>query len=338
MHTVAVIGGDGIGPEVVAEALKVVRASGVPIETVDYDLGAARYERTGEVLPDSVLDELRGADAILLGAVGPPIGSRAVPSGLIERGLLLKLRFELDLYINLRPFRSVPGSVATSADFAVVRENTEGPYGGEGGVLRRGTAFEVATQGSINTRHGVERCVRFAFELAEKRRGHVTLVHKTNVLNYSGDLWRRVFDLVAAEHPQVATSYNHVDAACIFFVEDAKRYDVVVTDNLFGDILADLAGAVTGGIGLAASANLNPGLTGPSLFEPVHGCAHDIVGTGRANPLAAIRSAAMMLEHLGEAAAAERVTKAVLELQTEMAGSSEPWSTTGVGDEVLRRL
>jgi 3-isopropylmalate dehydrogenase len=338
VHTVAVIGGDGIGPEVVAEALKVVRASGVAIETVDYDLGAARYERTGEVLPDSVLDELRGADAILLGAVGPPIGSRAVPSGLIERGLLLKLRFELDLYINLRPFRSVPGSVATSADFAVVRENTEGPYGGEGGVLRRGTAFEVATQGSINTRHGVERCVRFAFELAEKRRGHVTLVHKTNVLNYSGDLWRRVFDLVAAEHPQVATSYNHVDAACIFFVEDAKRYDVVVTDNLFGDILADLAGAVTGGIGLAASANLNPARTGPSLFEPVHGSAHDIVGTGKANPLAAISSAAMMLEHLGETEAAERVAAAVVELQTEMAGSSTSWSTAGIGDEVVRRL
>jgi 3-isopropylmalate dehydrogenase len=339
MHKLGVIRGDGIGPEVIAEALKVVAAAGVAIETVEYDLGAGRYERTGEVLPDSVLDELRGTDAILLGAVGPPIGSTAVPPGVIERGLLLKLRFELDLYINLRPFSGVPGAAAPEADFLVVRENTEGPYVGEGGALRRGTPHEVATQGSVNTRHGVERCVRYAFELAERRaRRHVTLVHKTNVLTYSGDLWRRVFDLVASEHPEVATAYQHVDAACIFFVEDARRYDVVVTDNLFGDILADLAGAVTGGIGLAASANLNPARTGPSMFEPVHGSAYDIVGTGKANPLAAIRSAAMMLEYLGEAAAAERVTKAVLELQTEIAGSSKAWSTTGVGDEVLRRL
>jgi 3-isopropylmalate dehydrogenase len=339
VHKVAVIGGDGIGPEVVAQALKVVRATGVEIETVDYDLGASRYERTGEVLPDSVLDELRLADAILLGAVGPPIGSTKVPSGVIERGLLLRLRFALDLYINLRPFRAVPGAVAKRADFVVVRENTEGPYVGEGGSLRRATAHEVATQGSVNTRFGVERCVRYAFELAERRaKHHVTLVHKTNVLTYSGDLWRRVFDLVAAEHRAVATAYNHVDAACIYFVEDAARYDVVVTDNLFGDILADLAGAVTGGIGLAASANLNPARTGPSLFEPVHGSAHDIVGTGKANPLAAICSAAMMLEHLDEKAAAERVIKAVVQLQQEMAGSSKTWNTAGVGDEVVRRL
>lgn len=338
-HKVAVIGGDGIGPEVVAEALKVATAAGVVIETVAYDLGAGRYERTGEVLPDSVLEELRDADAILLGAVGPPIGSTTVPPGVIERGLLLRLRFELDLYINLRPFNGVPSSIASDANFVVVRENTEGPYAGEGGALRRGTPFEVATQGSVNTRHGVERCVRYAFGLAERRaRHHVTLVHKTNVLTYAGDLWQRAFDSVALEHPGVATGYNHVDAACIVLVENAARYDVVVTDNLFGDILADLAGAVTGGIGLAASANLNPARTGPSLFEPVHGAAYDIVGTGKANPLAAIRSGAMMLEHLGEVAAAERVTKAVLELQTEMAGSSEPWSTAGVGDAVIRRL
>jgi 3-isopropylmalate dehydrogenase len=334
-----VIRGDGIGPEVVAEALKVIDACGVAIETIEYDLGAGRYERTGEVLPDSVLDELREADAILLGAVGPPIGSTAVPPGVIERGLLLRLRFELDLYINLRPFNGVPGSIAPDADVVLVRENTEGPYAGEGGALRRGTPFEVATQGSVNTRHGVERCVRYAFGLAERRsRHHVTLVHKTNVLTYAGDLWQRAFDSVALEHPGVATGYSHVDAACIVFVENAARYDVVVTDNLFGDILADLAGAVTGGIGLAASANLNPARTGPSVFEPVHGAAYDIVGTEKANPLAAIRSAAMMLEHLGEVAAAERVTKAVLELQTEMAGSSEPWSTSGVGDAVIRRL
>jgi 3-isopropylmalate dehydrogenase len=339
VHKVGVIAGDGIGPEVIAEALKVVAATGVAIETVDYDLGAGRYERTGEVLPDSVLDELRTFDAILLGAVGPPIGSTAVPSGVIERGLLLKLRFELDLYINLRPFKGSPGSIAAEADFLVVRENTEGPYVGEGGALRRGTAFEVATQGSVNTRHGVERCVRYAFELAERRaRPHVTLVHKTNVLTYAGDLWRRVFDSVAADHPEVATAYNHVDAACIFFVEDAVRYEVVVTDNLFGDILTDLAGAVTGGIGFAASANLNPARTGPSLFEPVHGSAHDIAGTGKANPLAAIRSAAMMLDHLGEAAASERVTKAVLELQSEKESWPYNWDTARFGEEVIRRL
>ena len=338
-HKVAVIGGDGIGPEVVAEALKVIAAAGVVIETVDYDLGAGRYERTGEVLPDSVLEELGGLDAVLLGAVGPPIGSTTVPPGVIERGLLLRLRFELDLYINLRPFKGVPGSIAPDADFVLVRENTEGSYAGEGGALRRGSPFEVATQGSVNTRHGVERCVRYAFGLAERRaRHHVTLVHKTNVLTYAGDLWQRSFDSVALEHAAVATAYSHVDAACIFLVENPARYDVLVTDNLFGDILADLAGAVTGGIGLAASANLNPARTGPSLFEPVHGCAYDIAGTGKANPLAAIRSAALMLEHLGEVAAAERVTKAVLELQTEMAGSSEAWSTAGVGDAVIRRL
>ena len=339
MHKVAVIGGDGIGPEVIAQALKVVKATGVQLDTVDYDLGAGRYERTGEVLPDSVLDELRATDAILLGAVGAPIGSKTVPPGVIERGLLLRLRFELDLYINLRPFNGVPGSIAPDADFVVVRENTEGPYAGEGGALRRATPFEVATQGSVNTRHGVERCVRYAFELAERRGRHsVTLVHKTNVLTYAGDLWQRVFDEVALDHPGVATGYNHVDAACIVLVENATRYDVVVTDNLFGDILADLAGAVTGGIGLAASANLNPARTGPSMFEPVHGSAYDIAGTGKANPLAAIRSAAMMLEHLGEAAAAERVMKSVLELQSEIAGSAEPLSTAGIGDAVIRRL
>ena len=339
MHKVAVIGGDGIGPEVVAEALEVVAATGVSLDTVEYDLGADRYVRTGEVLPEAVLDELRAVDAILLGAVGPPIGSVAVPSGVMERGLLLRLRFELDLYVNLRPFNGTPGSLAEGCDFAVVRENTEGPYVGEGGSLRQGTAFEVATQGSVNTWHGVERCVRFAFELAESRaRRHVTLVHKTNVLTFAGALWQRAFEAVAAEHPDVQTAYSHVDAACIYLVEDPGRYDVVVTDNLFGDILTDLAGAVSGGIGLAASANLNPSRTGPSLFEPVHGAAHDIAGTGKANPLAAIRSAAMMLEHLGEAAAAERITKAVIELQTEMAGSTEPWSTAEIGDAVAGRL
>lgn len=338
-YAVAVIGGDGIGPEVVAEALKVVAAAGISLDTTDYDLGADRYVRTGEVLPDTVLEELRRFDAVLLGAVGPPIGSTEVPSGVLERGLLLKMRFELDLYVNLRPFNATPGSIAPTADFVVVRENTEGPYAGEGGQLRRGTPFEVATQGSVNTRHGVERCVRFAFELAERReRRFVTLVHKTNVLTYAGDLWQRAFDEVAAAYPTVTTAYNHVDAACIYFATDAGRYDVVVTDNLFGDILTDLAGAVSGGIGLAASANLNPARTGPSLFEPVHGAAHDIAGTGKANPLAAIRSAAMMLDHLGEREAAERVTKAVLAVQDEMAASDAAWTTTSVGDAVAGRI
>ena len=338
-YNVAVIGGDGIGPEVVSEALKVVAAAGVALATTSYDLGADRYQRTGDVLPASVLEELRRVDAILLGAVGPPIGSTAVPPGVLERGLLLAMRFELDLFVNLRPFNATPGSIAEGADFVVVRENTEGPYAGEGGQLRRGTPFEVATQGSVNTRHGVERCVRFAFELAERRaRRSVTLVHKTNVLTFAGDLWQRAFDDVAAEHPDVATAYNHVDAASIYIATDARRYDVIVTDNLFGDILTDLAGAVSGGIGLAASANLNPARTGPSLFEPVHGAAHDIAGTGTANPLAAIRSAAMMLDHLGEAEAAGRVEKAVLAVQDEMAVDRAAWTTTSVGDAVARRV
>ena len=337
-HTVAVIGGDGIGPEVCEEALKVVAAAGVDLETKEYTLGAAHYERTGEVLSDAVLDELRGFDAILLGAIGPPIGSTAVPPGILERGLLLRTRFELDLYINQRPFNGVPGAIAPDADFVVIRENTEGPYVGEGGQLRRGTPHEVATQGSVNTRHGVERCVRFAFELATRReRRHVTLVHKTNVLTYSGDLWQRTFDEVAAEYPGVGTAYQHVDAACIYLATDANRYDVIVTDNLFGDILTDLAGAIAGGIGLAASANLNPARTGPSLFEPVHGAAHDIAGTGKANPLAAIRSAGMMLEHLGEHDAATKITDAVLAIGRELATGGDR-TTSQIGDLVAERV
>ncbi len=300
-HRIAVIGGDGIGPEVTTEAVKVVRAAGVDIDTTDFDLGGARYLRDGEILSDATLDELRAFDAILLGAVGTP----EVPPGVIERGLLLKMRFELDLYVNQRPF------VAERHDFVVIRENTEGPYVGEGGVLRRGTPNEVATQGSVNTRMGVERCVRYAFELARSReRKHLTLVHKTNVLTFAGDLWQRAFNDVAAEFADVATAYNHVDAACIYFVQDPQRYDVIVTDNLFGDILTDLGGAVSGGIGLASSANLNPARTGPSMFEPVHGSAPDIVGTGQANPIAAVLSAALMLDFLGEADAAARVRAA----------------------------
>jgi 3-isopropylmalate dehydrogenase len=311
--SVAVIPGDGIGTEVVAEALKVARAAGASLETTDYDLGGRRFLATGEVLPDSVLAELKDFDAILLGAIGTP----EVPPGILERGLLLRLRFELDLYVNLRPFSS------PSLDFVVVRENTEGTYAGEGGFLRRGTAAEVATQGSVNTRFGVERCVRYAFELAASRpRRHLTLVHKTNVLTFAGDLWQRTFDDVAAEHPDVTTAYSHVDAACIHCVESPGRFDVIVTDNLFGDILTDLAGAVAGGVGRAASANLNPARTGPSLFEPVHGSAPDIAGKGIADPTAAVISTAMMLEFLGDDASAARVTAAVGALEPDRTRST----------------
>jgi 3-isopropylmalate dehydrogenase len=320
-HRIAVIGGDGIGPEVTAEAIKVVRAAGVDVDTTDFDLGGARYLRDGEILSDATLQELRGFDAILLGAVGTP----DVPPGVIERGLLLKMRFELDLYVNQRPFASA------DHDFVVIRENTEGPYVGEGGVLRKGTVHEVATQGSVNTRMGVERCVRYAFELAAGRpRRHVTLVHKTNVLTFAGDLWQRTFDAVAAEFADVTTAYHHVDAACIYFVQDPQRYDVIVTDNLFGDILTDLGGVVSGGIGLASSANLNPARTGPSMFEPVHGSAPDIAGTNTANPTAAILSAALMLDFLGESGAADRIRAACAETVTG--------STTSVGDAVADRV
>ena len=334
---IAVIGGDGIGPEVCAEALKVVAAAGVKVTTTDFDLGAARYLRDGTVLPDETLEDLRGYDAILLGAIGPRVGDTSVPPGTLERGLLLRLRFSLDLYVNLRPFTGRPGSIAQGADFVVIRENTEGTYAGEGGFLRHGTPHEVATQGSVNTRFGVERCVRFAFELANDRPGHkLTLVHKTNVLTFAGDLWQRTVTEVAPQYPDVSWDYNHVDAACIYLVEQPGRYDVIVTDNLFGDILTDLAGADSGGIGFAASANLNPDRTGPSVFEPVHGAAHDIAGQGIANPLAAIHSAALMLAHLGEHDAAQRVLKALSEQSNAM--SATTLSTTAVGDAIAERL
>ena len=328
-HTIGIIGGDGIGPEVVAEALKAVDATGVAYEAVPFDLGGARYLSTGEVLPDEVLAEVRRLDAVLLGAVGAP----DVPPGVLERGLLLRLRFELDLYVNLRPFKAGPSARNDGVDCVVVRENTEGVYAGEGGFLRKGTPNEVATQGSVNTRLGAERCVRFAFDLAQSReRRHVTLVHKTNVLTFAGDLWQRTFDDVAAEHADVTTGYHHVDAACIHLVQDPGRYDVIVTDNLFGDILTDLAGAVSGGIGRAASANLNPARTGPSLFEPVHGSAPDIAGTGQADPRAAIISAAMLLEFLGEAEAAARVEEAVA------ASEDVDGTTSEIGDAIAGKV
>ena len=330
-NRIAVIPGDGIGIEVIAEALKVGRAAGADLDTVDYDLGGRRYLATGEVLPDTVLEELAGFDAILLGAIGTP----EVPPGILERGLLLKLRFALDLYVNLRPFVA-PASIGAGVpiDFAVIRENTEGTYAGEGGFLRHGTPAEVATQGSVNTRFGVERCVRYAFDLARSRpRHHLTLVHKTNVLTFAGDLWMRTFEQVATEYPDVDTAYNHIDAACIYCVESPDRYDVVVTDNLFGDILTDLGGAIAGGIGRAASANLNPARTGPSLFEPVHGSAPDIAGTGRANPIAAIISMAMMLDFLGAGDEARRVTTAV-----ERFAGDASLSTSEIGDAVIAEI
>jgi 3-isopropylmalate dehydrogenase len=336
-YKVGVIGGDGIGPEVTAEALKVVRAAGVSLDTTDYELGADHYIRTGEVLPDSVLEELRGQEAILLGAIGAPVGSTEVPPGTLERGMLLRLRFALDLYINLRPFTGVPGAPAADCDFVVIRENTEGTYAGEGGFLRKGTPFEVATQGSVNTRHGVERCARYAFALAGTRPArHLTLVHKTNVLTFAGDLWQRTVEEIASDYPNVTWDYNHVDATCIYLVENPGRYDVIVTDNLFGDIITDLAGAVAGGIGYAASANLNPDRTGPSMFEPVHGAANDIAGTGRANPAAAIRSAALMLDFLGESEAATAVVTAVNGFIND---TPDPTlSTSEIGDAIAERL
>jgi 3-isopropylmalate dehydrogenase len=323
-HKIGVIGGDGIGPEVVAEALKVLDATGVDHELTHYDLGAHRYLEDGTVLPEETLEEWRGLDAILLGAVGDPAPGVAAPPGLVERGILLRMRFELDQYINLRPFR-----LTDRVDFEVIRENTEGTYAGEGGFLRKGTPHEVATQGSVNTRMGVERCIRFAFERAMGTpRRQLHLIHKKNVLTFAGDLWQRTFDEVAAGFPEVTTGYDHIDAACIHFVERPERYDVIVTDNLFGDILTDLGGAVAGGVGFAASANLNPALTGPSMFEPVHGTAPDIVGRSKANPVAAIVSLQLMLEHLGEAEAAARVAAACDKPERHTG------STTEIGDAI----
>ncbi|MCW2606313.1 MAG: 3-isopropylmalate dehydrogenase [Frankiales bacterium] len=307
----AVIGGDGIGPEVTEVALEVLHAVLPGVETTDYDLGGRSYRRTGEVLPDSVLEELRGHDAILLGAVGDP----AVPPGVIERGLLLRLRFSLDHHVNLRPVRLLPGVTSplgdTAFDMVVVREGTEGPYVGNGGSMRTGTPHEVATEVSLNTAYGVERVVRDAFTRAQARRGHLTLVHKTNVLVHAGGLWKRVTDEVAQEFPDVEVAYQHVDAASMFFVTDPGRFDVVVTDNLFGDILTDIGAAIGGGIGLAASGNLDVSRTNPSMFEPVHGSAPDIAGQGKADPTAAVLSVAMLLDHLGHAAEARRVEGAV---------------------------
>src|SRR5215212_7144821 len=310
----AVIPGDGIGPEVIDEALKVLEEVVPGTETTNYDLGAARWHSTGELLPETVLTELQQHDAILLGAVGDP----SVPSGILERGLLLRLRFELDHHVNLRPARLYPGvrsplSGKPEIDMVVVREGTEGPYAGTGGHLRKDTQQEIATEVSVNTAYGVERVVRDAFMRAERRpRKHLTLVHKTNVLTFSGALWSRLVEEVSLEHPEVSVAYQHIDATTIHMVTDPGRFDVIVTDNLFGDILTDLAAAVTGGIGLAASGNINPDRVFPSMFEPVHGSAPDIAGRGIADPTATILSVSLLLDHLGLSEEAARVEKAVI--------------------------
>ena len=340
--SLAVVAGDGIGPEVTAQALSVLNvvapAHGLSFDTTDYDLGARRYHATGEVLPDSVLEEIRGHDAILLGAIGDP----RVPSGVLERGLLLKLRFALDHYVNLRPSKlftgvSTPLGNPGEIDFVVVREGTEGPYVGNGGAIRVGTPHELATEVSINTAYGVERVVRDAFARALARpRRKLTLVHKNNVLVHAGHLWKRTVDAVATEFPDVSVDYLHVDAATIFLVTDPARFDVIVTDNLFGDILTDLAAAITGGIGLAASGNVNPDRTTPSMFEPVHGSAPDIAGQSKADPTAAILSGALLLEHLGIPEAAAQITAAV---EADIAERpSTPRTTEEVGEAIASRV
>ena len=331
----ALIPGDGIGTEVVAEALKVLDAvrGDMSVTTEEYDLGARLYHRTGETLPDSVLEELEGFDAILLGAIGDP----TVPPGILERGVLLPLRFALDHHVNYRPVRLYPGVTSPlvgkgpeDIDFVVFREGTEGPYVGAGGVLRRGTPQEIATEESLNTAFGAERIIREAFHRAMRRRKHVTLVHKTNVLTNAGSLWQRTFDRVAAEFPDVTVAYQHVDAAAMFFVTSPERFDVVVTDNLFGDILTDLGAAISGGIGLAASGNLDPSRSHPSMFEPVHGSAPDIAGQGKADPTATVLSLALLLDFIGQEQMAARIDAAVgADLATR---GDTPRSTAQIGD------
>ncbi|MEU7161255.1 3-isopropylmalate dehydrogenase [Streptomyces chrestomyceticus] len=337
----AVIPGDGIGQEVVAQGLKVLGAvlpQDVKLETKEYDLGARRWHATGETLPDAELESLKEHDAILLGAIGDP----SVPSGILERGLLLKLRFAFDHYVNLRPSKLFPNTATPLAgrpeiDFVVVREGTEGPYTGNGGSLRTGTPHEVATEVSLNTAYGVERVVRDAYERADARpRKKLTLVHKNNVLVHAGHMWKKIFDKVGEEYPEVSTDYLHVDAATIFFVTQPERFDVIVTDNLFGDILTDLAAAVTGGIGLAASGNINPTGAFPSMFEPVHGSAPDIAGTGKADPTATVLSTALLLRHLGYDAEAARIEEAVA---ADLAARDETPRTTGeIGDALATRV
>ncbi|WGD37854.1 3-isopropylmalate dehydrogenase [Lysinibacter sp. HNR] len=342
----AVIPGDGIGPEVIAEANKVLdavlRDSGITLTRTNFSLGADRYLATGDTLTDQDLGAIKQHDAILLGAVGGTPGDPRLAQANIERGLLLRLRFELDHYANVRPSVLLPGETSPLShpgeiDFVVVREGTEGPYVGNGGAIRQGTPFEIANEVSINTAHGVERVVRYAFETARNRkRRRLTLVHKTNVLVFAGSLWKRHVDTIAHEFPEVAVDYLHVDAATIFLVTDPARFDVIVTDNLFGDILTDLAGAISGGIGLAASGNINPDGHFPSMFEPVHGSAPDIAGQQKADPSAAILSVALMLDHLGLSEQAARIRNAVEHDVAHRAGQST--RTTDIGDRIVRAI
>jgi len=345
-YHVGVIAGDGIGPEVVAQGLKALQATGVEFEQIDFDLGAERYLRDGVTLDDPTLEEMRTLDVVLLGAVGDP---RVLP-GVLERDLLLRLRFDLDLYVNLRPVKLPPGvptplagKATEDIDFIVVRENSEGLYAGAGGVQARNTAREVATQESINTRAGVDRVLEHAFEIAERRpRKKLTMVHKTNVLTNAGDLWMRAFtEMGELNYPDVEREYVHVDAACLYTVTQPERFDVVVTENMFGDILTDLGAAIAGGMGLAASANINPPRRAPSIFEPVHGSAPDIAGKGLANPVACILSVAMMLEHLGERDAAGRVEQAALGALTRLKATAGPdmgFTTDEIGDLVAEGI
>ena len=345
-HRIAVIPGDGIGPEVVAQSQKVLAAvcapAGIELQETSFPLGAEHWLATGETLPDETLEQLRGYDAILFGAVGAAPGDKRIPSGIIEREMLLKMRFSLDHYINLRPSELFPGAVSPlsdpgNIDFVVVREGTEGPYTGNGGALREGTDQEIATEVSINTAHGVQRLVRYAFELAAERPRHkLTLVHKHNVLVHSGRLYQRTVDAIAQEFPAVEVDYMHIDAATIHMTVDPARFDVIVTDNLFGDIITDLAGAVSGGIGLAPCGNINAARTAPSMFEPVHGSAPDIAGQGIADPTASILAGAMMLDHLRHPQQAQQIRDAVRR-DLEASGSQRR-STEQIGDAVVAAL
>ena len=338
----AVIAGDGIGPEIITEAQRVLQRAcefdSIRVDSTDYKLGAEHWLKTGETLPESTMESLKQHDAILFGAIGADPRSGKIPSGLIEREMLLKLRFSFDHYINLRPARLYPGAVSPlrnpgEIDFVVVREGTEGPYVGNGGTIRGGTDAEIATEVSINTAHGVRRLIRYAFELAQSRRKKLTLIHKTNVLVHAGRLYTRLFEEIGREFPEVQTDYLHVDAATIFMTTDPSRFDVIVTDNLFGDILTDQAGAVTGGIGYAASGNINAAGEFPSMFEPVHGSAPDIAGQNKANPTAAILAGAMLLRHLGYESTAVRIEDAV-EADMRINGARAR-GTDEVGNDVL---
>ncbi len=347
-YRLAAIDGDGIGPEVMVQARKALTAASqrfrFDVEYTHFNLGGDRYLTTGEVLPDDELAEIRNHDAILLGAVGTP----DVPPGVLERGLLLRIRFEFDQYVNLRPVKlydGVPTPIAgltpERCDFVVIRENTEGSYVGTGGFLRKGTPHEIATQNSINTRHGVERVIVNAFERATKRNNKLTVAHKTNVMNYAGDLWWRTAQELAPQYGSVELEYVHVDALCLHMINTPERYDVIVTDNLFGDIITDLGAAIQGGLGMAASGNINPSHGTPSMFEPVHGSAPDIAGNGWANPVAAILSAAMCMEDFGEseaAAAMETAATSILPELKTMGGPDMGMSTDQVGDLIAERI